>query len=86
VGGNPEVTCCDQAVTLVERFRRETVLVLGSSFFPEKRTARKLKIESADRPVVCLGLTKRWSLYVASTGYSGLLTDLRQAESILIHR
>jgi hypothetical protein len=38
------------------------------------------------RSVVWLGLTKRWSLYVASHGNSGLLTDLRQAEAILTHR
>ena len=38
------------------------------------------------RPVDCLGLTKRWSLYVASTATPGFLTDLRQADPILIHR
>jgi len=52
----------------------------------ENRTARKLA--PAGRPVDCLGLTKRWSLYVASTATPGfvistILTDLRQAESIL---
>jgi len=41
---------------------------------------------TASRPVDWLGLTKRWSLYVASNGNSGLLTDLRQADSILTHR
>jgi hypothetical protein len=38
-----------------------------------------------------LGLTKRWSLYVASHGNSGVLqsmplTDLSQEQSTLIHR
>jgi len=45
------------------------------------RTAHKLA--PVGRPVDCLGLTKRWSLYVASTATPGpwltLLTDLRQA-------
>jgi hypothetical protein len=36
--------------------------------------------------VDCLGLTKRWSLYVASTATPGFLTDLRQADPILTHR
>ncbi len=34
----------------------------------KKQTARRF--EPAGRPVVCLGLTKRWSLYVASHGNS----------------
>jgi hypothetical protein len=60
-----------------------------------KKAARNDKIEKANgpqqaagRPVDCCGLTKRWSLYVASSATPGLrlatlLTDLRQAESIL---
>jgi type I restriction enzyme M protein len=43
-------------------------------------------VEPAGRPADCLGLTKRWSLYVASTATPGFLTDLRQADPILIHR
>ena len=40
----------------------------------EKQTARKVKL--ASRPVDCLGLTKRWSLYVASTATPGSRRDL----------
>ena len=49
-----------------------------------KNSPQVLKL--AGRPADCLGLTKRWSLYVASTATPGFLTDLRQAKSILIHR
>jgi len=48
---------------------------------PANRTAHKHM--PVGRPVDCLGLTKRWSLYVASTATPGPwltpLTDLRQA-------
>src|ERR1035438_8095950 len=47
------------------------------------RTERPAGSNPTGRPVDCLGLTKRWSLYVASTATPGFLTDLRQADPIL---
>src|ERR1700723_1587114 len=61
----------------------------ASKFARQKNSPQVVK--PAGRPADCLGLTKRWSLYVASHGNSGVLqstppTDLSQEQSTLIHR
>ena len=55
---------------------------------PEPETERPTSTRPVGRPVDCLGLTKRWSLYVASNGNSGCtrkkrLTDLSRARQSL---
>src|ERR1700722_13240564 len=61
-----------------------------SNLFAGKKNSPQI-VKPAGRPADCLGLTKRWSLYVASHGDSGVfqstpLTDLSQEQSTLIHR
>jgi hypothetical protein len=43
---------------------------LGTRERPREQNGPQALIEPAGRPVDCLGLTKRWSLYVASHGNS----------------
>src|SRR5262249_1481168 len=56
----------------------------AAPFFKDESSSPRIErptgTKPAGRPVDWLGLTKRWSLYVASTATPGFLTDLRQAE------